>query len=662
MWMCSKALPPRARNETEQNDESRKEQMGLLIRRPIAVLFPAIAGCVLMVVPLASAADAAIASQGAPKITIGPNMLVSRDGNFSHAELGVAVNPRNHKNIVSAAITASRGEGGYACKTYATTDGGGSWVDSSFREQLEFGGGDPQVGFGLHGTAYFTALAFVKDDVGHVRGGLFFYRSEDGGKTWEKPANLGYSYDHEVMTVDQSSGRFSGRVYESVLYGEYPEYTVGVFRSDDDGRSFSGPVDAASGKRVLGINTAKNIVLLSDGTLVLPYIDFEYDEAKAKNAHSSNIWIVSSSDGAVTFSEPTKVGVEEIDRNPKGPGFQTMPALAVDTTGAFKDRLYMAWTDYRSGTYRLVFSCSTDRGKTWSKARPILDDAPSWVSQYQPELAVNKDGVLAITWFDTRNASNHENKEYDEYFAASVDGGESFSAPVRVSDQTSSRLGKGNMALQGTQFDFDLPSGEEQSRVNFISGGSRWPAGGDYMQMAVDDRGIFHPVWADARTGTFQLQTAAITVTKPHAEDKEQTKKGEHSGAPAANVRSSLYKKVELVFDPISFEPSTGILDVPTRLKNLTSERIYGPITLEVLKFGSGMGDQLKEYAPTILNAANHKEGGGATFDYSPALGTDQMLEPGALSGQVVWHLKVPEPLLVPDIHIAITGMLPQVK
>ncbi len=276
----------------------------------IVFLLTAIAGCWLIFPPLAATASesAASSSQTAPKITVGPNLLVSRDGDFSHAELGVAVSPRNPKNIVGAAITASRGDGGYACKTYASTDGGGSWVDSSFREQLEFGGGDPQVAFGLHGTAYFTSLAFVKDEEGHSKGGLFFYRSEDGGKTWQKPTDLGYNYDHEVMTVDHTFGKFSGRVYISVLYGKYPEYTLGIFRSDDDGRTFTGPVDAASGKSVIGINTAKNIVLLSDGTLVLPYDDFEYDEAKAKNAHSSNVWIVTSSDGGVTFSQPIKVG------------------------------------------------------------------------------------------------------------------------------------------------------------------------------------------------------------------------------------------------------------------------------------------------------------------------------------------------------------------
>jgi len=635
----------------------------------IVFLLTVVAGCPLIFAPpAASAADAtAPSSQEAPKITVGPNMLVSRDGDFSHAELGVAVNPRNPKNIIGAAITASRGEGGYACKTYASTDGGGSWVDSSFREQLEFGGGDPQVAFGLHGTAYFTALAFVKDQSGNAKGGLFFYRSEDGGKTWQKPTDLSYNYDHEVMTVDHTFGKFSGRVYISVLYGKYPEYTVGVFRSDDDGRTFTGPVDAASGKSVIGINTAKNIVLFSNGTLVLPYVDFEFDEAKAKNAHSSNLWIVTSSDGGVTFTQPVKVGTQEFNNDPKGPGFQTMPAMAVDSDGAFKDRLYTVWTDYRGGSYRLVFSYSKDRGKTWSASRPIVDDVLASVSQYQPELAVSKDGVVGLTWFDTRNSANHDNKEYDEYFAASVDGGQTFTVPVRVSDATSLRMGKGNLAMQGSLFDIDMPSGVEETRVSFISGASRWPAGGDYMGMAVDDHGMFHPLWADARTGTFQLQTAAVTVVKPSPQDKNGVKKAAltepAASKPApAKVQTSLSKKVEVVFDPTSYDPATGILDAPTRLRNISSGRIYGPIMLEVTKFGSGMGDLLKEYAPTILNATNHKDGDGATFDYSPVLGTEQVLEPGALSGQVVWHLKVQNPLLIPDIHVALTGMLPQVK
>lgn len=604
--------------------------------------------------------------QGPPVVKVGPNMLASRDGDFAHAEMGIAVNPKNPKNIITAAITASRGEGGFACKTYASADGGSSWMDSSLREQLEFGGGDPQVGFGLHGTAYFTSLAFVKDEKGNARGGLFFYRSEDGGRTWQKPADLGYSWDHEVMTVDHSFGKYSGRVYISVLWG-YPEYKLGIFRSDDDGRTFTGPVEAASGKGIVGINTAKNIVLLSDGTLVLPYDDFEFDPKKGESAHSGNLWLVTSSDGGVTFSQPVQFGTENYNPDREhNEGLQTMPAMAVDQSGAFKDRLYAVWTDYRDGNYRLMFTYSKDRGATWSRAKRIIEDAPARAAQYQAELAVNKDGVLGISWLDTRNSPSHDSNHYDEYFAASLDGGETFTRPVRISDQSSTRLGKGNMALQADAWDLKMPSGEEETRVTFISGTSRWPAGGDYLQLATDTNGVFHPVWADARTGTFQVETAAVAVVRDPQEDAGVTAPGaagpEAKKLAASNVETLLTKKVELVFDPLSYDETNKLLIVPTRMRNISSTPIYGPITLEVAKFGSGMGDEYKDKAPLILNSGNHKDGVGATFDYTPALGTDRALEPGALSGQIVWHLKLQDPQKIPDLHIAVKGMIPQVK
>jgi len=51
----------------------------------------------------AASLAASDASRVAPKIEVGPNMLVSRDGNFPHVELVLAANPKNAKNMVSGA-------------------------------------------------------------------------------------------------------------------------------------------------------------------------------------------------------------------------------------------------------------------------------------------------------------------------------------------------------------------------------------------------------------------------------------------------------------------------------------------------------------------------------------------------------------------------------
>ena len=274
------------------------------------------------------------------KIIVGPNILASRDGDIPHVELIVASNPRNAKNLVGAGITQSSAKGSWASKTYASVDGGITWSDSSFPELHEAGGLDPQVGFGIQGTAYFSALRYVKDEKGQDHAGLIFYRSEDLGRTWNKPVDLGSSYDHPIMGVDHTTGKYAGRVYLSVLYG-YPVYTVGIFRSEDDGRTFVGPVEAANGGGKIGINTISNIVILRDGTLVVPYVDFEFDPEKAKTQKALNFWVVSSSDGGITFSAPRKIGSHKIEYTPEGLRFFSVACAASDRSNLFPDRIYL---------------------------------------------------------------------------------------------------------------------------------------------------------------------------------------------------------------------------------------------------------------------------------------------------------------------------------
>ncbi len=198
-----------------------------------------------------------------PRILVGPNVLVSRDGDYPHVELMVAANPRNPKNLIGGAITATRRGGGTATTSYASLDGGYTWVSTAFPSQLEQGGGDPQVAFSTRGTGLFTSLAMVPDETGRTRAALHVFRSEDGGRSWGPPIDLGYSYDHEQIVVDRTLGKAAGRIYLGALWG-YPVYRVGVFRSDDDGRTWVGPVEAANGGGEIGINVV-NVLVFTDG-------------------------------------------------------------------------------------------------------------------------------------------------------------------------------------------------------------------------------------------------------------------------------------------------------------------------------------------------------------------------------------------------------------
>jgi hypothetical protein len=351
------------------------------------------------------------------QIRVGPNVLVSRDSELPHVELMLAASPRTVSNLLGGAIAATP-QGGTACRAYSSMDGGLTWKASDFPEQIEFGGFDPQVAFSARGTALFVGLTAKKNRKGKPCMSMHVWRSEDGGKTWlpstEIPCNP--SWDHEQIVVDQTAGR----IYIVALYG-YPVYRVGAFRSNDDGRTWTGPVEAANGGGEIGINGVTPMVL-SDGALVVPYVDFPLSGKRpAKGIVTSNLSIVISSDGGLTFSKPSKVVGQQVEASDSTTPLSGFPKFA--TSGAsrsFPDRLYVVWEDKRVGAYRILFSRSTDRGRTWSAARPIDTNVPLSTHQYQPAIAVNRDGVLAVTWFDTRESPGRT--EYHEYFAASIDG------------------------------------------------------------------------------------------------------------------------------------------------------------------------------------------------------------------------------------------------
>ena len=575
------------------------------------------------------------------KIVVGPNILVSRDGDIPHVELIAASNPMNGKNLLGAAITASSAKGSWASKVYSSNDGGVTWSHVSFPELHLNGGLDPQVAFGATGTAYFSAIRFLKDDKGNDRADLLFYRSEDGGVTWQKPADLSYSYDHPILTVDHTKGKYSGRIYECVLYG-YPVYHVGIFRSADDGRTFQGPFEAANGGGKIGINTISNILVMRDGTLMVPYVDFEFVPEKNKKEHSLNFWLVSSADGGFTFSKAHQIGKQEVNNTPEGLRFFGVATAAVDRSDKYPDRMYLVWNNFTSGKYRMMISVSTDRGATWSAAKAIDPGAPANSNQYQPAVAVNNNGLLGVTWFDTRNSS--DDSRYDEYFSASLDGGETFVTPVRISSESSFPAGAGNQNLIPSAYTM-----QGKLLMDFTSAYSRWSNGGDYMGLTTDGDGRFFPFWADSRTGTFQINTAMVRFTS-----------GADDPVPVEKTETDVSDRVEVMFDPTKYDASSKIIEIPIHIKNISKEKIYAPLKVELLSVGGGFEwedkEQIKKNIPEILNATNGKKADGAIFDLSPALGSEPWLNPGSVSGAIVWRMKIVDPTTVPSLHLKITG------
>jgi hypothetical protein len=632
--------------------------------RSVRVLCAALLAAVTYACALAAETPASASSSPA-RIVVGPNVLVSRDGDVPHVELMVAASPKTSKNLLGGAITATRPNGGWACRTYSSTDGGSSWKSSEFGEQIEWGGGDPQVAYTARGTALFMALTTNKNEAGRDCSSMHIWRSEDGGSTWLPPAEVtcAPSWDHEQVVVDMTKGRFAGRIYVGALY-DYPVYRVGVFRSDDDGRTWTGPVEAANGGGTIGINVVTPMVL-SDGTLVVPYGDFQFlpDKRPSKGLSTTNQWTVSSTDGGVTFSGPQKVGSRVRDLDDKETKFAGFGKFAADSESTkYRDRMYSVWEDARLA--RILFSHSSDRGKTWTAPRAIDDGIPRTAKQWQPAISVNKDGVVAVTWFDTRDLA--DSRQYHQYFAASLDGGDTFLPAVRVSSAPSDPHGPGNSQISPIVF-----VEKEEVALSFLSAASRWASGGDYMGLAADKNGVFHPFWADSRSGTFQVYTASVSVALPRADEKTAgggaSKPAEPvasaAAKPPALVESSLVHKVEFVFDPTRFDVNKKQVEMPVRLKNVSAQPIYPPIRVEITGFGFPeyeSADDLKrdaENAPSALNSANGKAKEGAAFDFGGAL-TGPALEPGAQTNPVSFRFQFVDPAKAPTLRLKAVGMV----
>ncbi len=141
-----------------------------------------------------------------------------------------------------------------------------------------------------------------------------------------------------------------------------------------------------------------------------------------------DIYAASAAD--LTTTPATNTRVDGDTGNTRDSDF---PRLVINETNA-----YVVWQDVSTvagGGADAVFSRSTDAGATWSTER-VIDDPSSEVStSVTPAIAVDArtagttDDLVAIVWEDRRQGTQ-------AYVSVSLDGGATFGAPVRASNET----------------------------------------------------------------------------------------------------------------------------------------------------------------------------------------------------------------------------------
>jgi len=407
---------------------------------------------------------------------IGEDQLVYSGGaDVALVEPYLAINPQDARNMIAVAMVA-RSDRTYGCLALTSFDGGRTW------QKHDFGisnGGDVWVKFLPSGTAVFSVLAGEKSE-------LQLFRSADGGRTWSgKPTTLGGGHDHPTLLVDSTGGQFSGSIYAVSANGRKGttgklRSAVFVARSVDGGLNFLEPSYTVANNLSY---EAHNPAIMSDGTLLVPFAD-HHRPGDRRRLERQRDWLLTSADGGKSFSEPLL-----ISESCNGAGGWS--SLAVGPQGGpFRDRIYhLCSTDQFAG---LEARYSDDRGETWSPKLTL--GQPKNLTPYArtPAIEVNKLGIVGVVWYDGRNDRSTIKgalRCQEIFFAASVDGAQTFLPEVKVSSDRS---------CPGT--------------AQNVETALRFPAGGEYLGMVATPEGEFRILWADNRAGIYQLRMVTVRV------------------------------------------------------------------------------------------------------------------------------------------------------
>ena len=593
-------------------------------------------GLMLLVVPARTWAQA--------PVRVGENVRVSAANPArTHAEVLVAAHPSDPRRLLACAMMLDAASGEQTTLAYLSGDGGRSWVPVAHEGGPGFSW-DPTCTFDADGTAYFAALA--RDERGALN---VVRRSRDGGRTWEPPASVDaprHSLDRHYLVADTTSGRYHGRLYlvgngwtagTGGAPGAAP--AVGLYRSSDSGVTWRGPVTRTSlGRRfILGMGAA---AVLSDGTLAIAFPEvsrYWREDGSAPDSFpkprpgepNAMLKVVTSADGGESLSGPVTVGDFYLAWPP---GRTTwFPTVAADPgSPAYRDRLYVVWPDVRSGRAEVLLAYSSDKGKAWSKPLVVNDDradSARRVDHLNPAVAVNRDGVVAVTWYDRRESA--DGLSYSVRFRASLDGGMTWLPSISVSSAPS--------AYGGEEWPMQLSPWRGPTEISATMSFFHF-TGGETAGLAADAAGVFHPVWVDNRTGVAQLWTAPVSVAGAVVASASDQASGSARGgvrdgaagsAPRAASELPGYQdvsdQVRLELADPRYDRATSTLTLTARLKNISADELRGPFRVRVDSAASSLG------SPRIANAAGGGSGTGAYWRFESD-GPTPTLRPGAES------------------------------
>jgi hypothetical protein len=292
---------------------------------------------------------------------------------------------------------------GYECVTTGTQDMPPSWTNNT----------DPNVDFDTQGRAYQVTLPFNAFWANlHPNSNIGIVYSDDLGQTWVKGNGgeplehapnwsslaFGFVEDKQWVAVNHFPfSRFHDHVYAAWTIYNGSTAKIKVAVSEDRGQTFRKAVTVTRPRETSSLNEYVYPVVDAVGNVYLAIASSSPSDPLAKT-----IYVSRSVDDGKTWGRWVAVASSN-----------QLPACCLPNT-RFRDgilehfaasqdfggHLYVTWEDWDGTQFDIKFAQSTDGGETWSAPIRVNDADPT--DQFQPSVAAGPGGTVAVAFYDRR--------------------------------------------------------------------------------------------------------------------------------------------------------------------------------------------------------------------------------------------------------------------
>jgi hypothetical protein len=346
----------------------------------------------------------------------------------SQVEPYVIANPRRANNLVGIWEQDRWSDGGARGLVVSVSiDHGNSWKAVPLPGITLTTGGtfvrasDPWLSFAPNGDLYAISVALnppfgPSAPLGSFESAILVSKSTDGGLSWGDPITLIDTVDplavndKETITADPTNSNYIYAVWDEPrtslppfddFFG--PTYFA---RSTDGGKTWE-PARVIYDPGIDMQTIGNQILVLPNGNLVDVFTNPDLGVIE---------FVQSTNHGATWSPNPTVIARADFasvfDPN-NGQYVRTGDLFQEATVDPRSGNLYVVWQDGRftqNNGVSVAFTMSIDGGQTWSNPIPI-NQTPTNIpvgdrQAFNPRIAVEGDGTVAVTYYDLRNAAS----------------------------------------------------------------------------------------------------------------------------------------------------------------------------------------------------------------------------------------------------------------